>query len=130
MVRNTLSMDTILFVIILLVMVADYILLVVLGQKTLRKLRKNPETKNALGIEFLLGGGDIVNVSFAFGIPRRLNRKARNNKLGALFADADLLEKHMTRFDILLSKLVFFLGVAWVSPLLFLVFLFKIGVFE
>jgi hypothetical protein len=123
-------MDTILFVIILLVMVADYILLVVLGQKTLRKLRKNPETKNALGIEFLLGGGDIVNVSFAFGIPRRLNRKARNNKLGALFADADLLEKHMTRFDILLSKLVFFLGVAWVSPLLFLVFLFKIGVFE
>jgi hypothetical protein len=116
------------FAIILLVMVTDYILLVVLGQKTVRKLRKNPETKNALGIEFLLGGGDIVNVSFAFGIPRRLNRKVRKNKLGALFADADLLEKHMTRFDILLSKLVFFLGVAWILPLLILVLLFKIGI--
>jgi hypothetical protein len=68
-------MDNFFFAIILLVMVTDNILLVVLGQKTVRKLRKNPETKNALGIEFLLGGGDIVNVSFAFGIPRRLNRK-------------------------------------------------------
>jgi hypothetical protein len=121
-------MDNFFFAIILLVMVTDNILLVVLGQKTVRKLRKNPETKNALGIEFLLGGGDIVNVSFAFGIPRRLNRKVRKNKLRALFADADLLEKHMTRFDILLSKVVFFLGVAWILPLLILVLLFKIGI--
>jgi len=37
-------------------------LFVLFGQITVRKLRKNPATKNELGVEFL-SGWDIINVA-------------------------------------------------------------------
>ena len=40
------------------------ILFVIFGQVTVRKLRKNPETKHELGLEFA-GGWDILNVAQA-----------------------------------------------------------------
>jgi hypothetical protein len=88
-------MDNFFFAIILLVMVADNILLVVLGQKTVRKLRKNPATKNALGIQFI-GGWDIGNVMMALALPEKITRLRKGSPLAALTADSELLKKHTT----------------------------------
>jgi len=46
---------------------------IILGQITVRKLRKNPKTKNELGVEFV-SGWDILNVAGALAMPRWINR--------------------------------------------------------
>jgi hypothetical protein len=46
------------------------ILYVIFGQITVRKLRKSPDTKAALGVEFL-SGWDIINVAQALAIPKK-----------------------------------------------------------
>ncbi len=45
------------------------ILFVIFGLVTVRKLRKNPETKHALGIEFA-SGWDILNVAGALSLSK------------------------------------------------------------
>ena len=120
--------DTIFFVIILMAMIVDFILFVFFGQKTVRTLRKNPATKDFLGIE-PVSGSDIFHVANALALPRWLTRRVRRSKLSAFFADADILEKHVTRFDVVLAK--FFLGLllSWTSAILILMLLDKCGVF-
>ena len=120
--------DTIFFVIILLAMIIDFILFVFFGQKTVRKLRKNPATKDFLGIE-PISGWDIFHVVNALALPRWLIRKVRQSKLAAFFADVDILEKHVTRFDVVLAKLSLGLLLSWTSAIVILMLLNKYGVF-
>jgi hypothetical protein len=79
------------------------ILCVIFGQVTVRKLRKNPETKGELGMEFI-GGMDIFNVGVAFTLPRKFTRLGQKGPLRILSANADLLYKHTTRFDRILAR--------------------------
>lgn len=92
------------------------ILFVLFGEMTVRKLRKNPATKDVLGIEFA-SGWNIGNVAFAFAMPRWMNRKLRNSPLAALHADADLLERYTNRFDRILGRAFFWLLVLAVSSI-------------
>jgi hypothetical protein len=80
-----------------------WILFVIFGQVTVRKLRKNPETKDALGIEFI-SGWDIFNVAQALALPLKYARWRKKAPLGMLHADADLLHKHATRLDRILAR--------------------------
>lgn len=73
------------------------ILYVLFGQITVRKLRKNPETKHALGASFI-SGWDILNVAQALAWPS-LNRRIKQGQLGALEADPNILIKHTTKLD-------------------------------
>jgi len=84
------------------------VLFVIFGQVTVRKLRKNPETKQALGIEFA-SGLDILNVAQALSLPKAVVQKIRANPTGALHADPDLLYKHTTTFDRLLARVFYWL---------------------
>ena len=79
------------------------ILFVIFGQITVRKLRKNPETKQALGIEFT-SGWDILNVAQALSLPAVLEKRLKNR---AFHANADLLHKHTTVFDRVLAQMFF-----------------------
>lgn len=74
------------------------ILFVLFGQVTVRKLRKNPETKDMLGIEFA-SGWDIINVAQALALPKKFMRKLKDSSLSALGADAGVLHKHTNKFD-------------------------------
>jgi len=121
--------DTIFFVFILLAMIVDLILFVFFGRKTVRKLRKNPTTKEFLGAE-PISGWDILHVANALALPKRLSRKVRRSKLAAFFADPDILEKHVTRFDVLLAKTFWGLWLSWTSALLILMLLDQCGFFE
>jgi hypothetical protein len=124
MVGFTMKSDTVFFVIILLAMIVDFILIVFFGQKTVRKLRKNPATKDFLGIE-PISGWDIFHVANALALPMWLTRKVRQSKLTAFFADADILEKLATRFDVVLAKIFLGLLLSWTSAILVLMFLDK-----
>ena len=98
------------------------ILYVLFGQITVRKLRKNPETKDKLGIEFA-SGWDILNVAGALAMPRWFNQKLRNSPLSSLYADADILEKNTNVFDRVLA--IVFYGLFVFSTL----FLILVGIF-
>jgi len=102
--------------VILAVIFISAILFVIFGQVTVRKLRKNPATKHALGIEFV-SGWDIVNVAGALALPKTVAQKIKRNSvsmgLGQGFeADLDLLYKHTTWFDRLLARLFYW---SWAS---------------
>ncbi|MCF6364279.1 MAG: hypothetical protein L3J88_13245 [Gammaproteobacteria bacterium] len=86
------------------------IFFILFGQITVRKLRKNPETKQALGIEFA-SGLDILNVAQALTLPKSVAQKIRNNPTGALHADPDLLYKYTTLLDRILARVFYALFV-------------------
>jgi hypothetical protein len=94
-----------LFGIILSSMMVGLILFVIFGQKTVRKLRKNPATKGALGIQFI-HGWDIGNVMMALALPEKITRLRKGSSLAALTADSELLKKHTTPFDQILAKIL------------------------
>lgn len=97
--------------IVFVLMLIALILYVLFGQITVRKLRKNPATKDKLGIEFATGW-DILNVAQALTIPISLNRKFRNSALSSFAADAEVLNKHTGRFDKLLARLLYTLFIS------------------
>lgn len=89
------------------------ILFVIFGQITVRKLRKNPETKYSLGIEFA-SGWDILNVAGALALPKAVAQRIKRNSvsmgMGSEFeADPDILYKHTTVFDRVLARIFFWL---------------------
>jgi len=84
------------------------ILFIVFGQITVRKLRKNPATKDELGIEFV-SGWDIINVAQALSMPSSIMRKFKNTKLAFLHANVDLLIQHTNKFDRILARLFYWL---------------------
>ncbi len=88
------------------------ILFILFGQVTVRKLRKNPGTKDHLGVQFA-HGLDIINVAKALSLPKWFHKKLENAPLHFLYADSDLLYKHTTKFDRILAR-VFYLFL-WVT---------------
>lgn len=94
--------------VLIAVVFISMVLFVLFGQITVRKLRKNPETKNELGMEFV-SGWDIINVAQALAIPAFVTRKFRNTRLSLLYANTDILIKHTNKFDRLLAFLFYWL---------------------
>lgn len=99
---------TILVGILIILVFVTAILFVAFGQITVRKLRKNPQTKDQLGMEFV-SGWDIVNVAQALAIPRILIRKLNNSPLSAIYANSDLLHKYTNKFDKVLAVIFYWL---------------------
>lgn len=96
------------FVIILVGCILSAILYVVFGQITVRKLRKNPKTKDALGLEFV-SGWDIINVAQAFSLPRRWMRKIERSKFSSMYAHSSVLFENTTKFDRILGCIFYWL---------------------
>lgn len=84
------------------------ILYVIFGQFTVRKLKKNPETKNELGTAFV-SGWEILNVAQALSLPRPILIKIKNSRLSFLEANAELLYKNTTLIDRILARLFYWL---------------------
>lgn len=108
------KLDFIFFSFILISTFITMLLFVLFGQMTVRRLRKNPETKHDLGVE-LVSGWDIINVAQALFIPRSIIKKFKGSKLSLLYADADLLYKHTNKYDRFLGRL--FYGMLMISGL-------------
>ena len=104
------------------------ILYVVFGQITVKKLRKNPETKESLGIEFA-SGWDILNVAQALAIPRSWSRKLESSPLSGLYAKSELLRQNTSSFDKALAFIFYWLFTISGFFMILLVVLNSIGVF-
>ncbi len=101
---------------------------VLFGQLTVRKLRKNPKTKDELGLEFM-SGWDILNVAEALAWPSFMARKLKNSPLSALHANSDLLKKHTNKFDKILGTILYVLFMSSGLSLAFLALLDFLGFF-
>ena len=104
------------------------ILYVIFGQVTVRKLRKNPDTKDALGIEFA-NGWDVINVAQALSIPRSWSKKLEGSPLSALYARSECLRKNTTRFDRILAAIFYWLFTVSGLTMIVLVALNSLGIF-
>ena len=105
------------------------LLYVLFGQTTVRRLRKNPETKYELGLEFA-SGWDILNVAQALAIPRNIHKRLERGKLAFLHANSELIAKHTNRFDKILAVIFFWFFMASTFCMIFLIALDEIGVFS
>lgn len=95
--------------------ILSLIIFVLFGQITVRRLRKNPKTKDCLGVEFA-SGWDIFNVAQALSLPRFITRKLAESPLSNLYANRDLIDKNTTMFDKGLALVFYWL--LWVSVVL------------
>ncbi|WP_036249191.1 hypothetical protein [Methylobacter sp. BBA5.1] len=107
----------------------SWILYVLFGQLTVRKLRKIPNMKGRLGVEFV-SGYDILNVASALSAPKWFRERASRSTLSFLAADYQALYQNTTLFDRIFARV--FWGSFLASNLytLLLVILYKIGVFD
>ncbi|WP_077338283.1 hypothetical protein [Pseudocolwellia agarivorans] len=94
--------------ILIVASIASGIFYVAFGQITVRKLRKNPETKNVLGLGFV-SGWDIINVAQAFSLPRAWTRKIENSKFSFIYANTTVLFDNTTKFDRILGCIFYWL---------------------
>ena len=108
--------------------VLSAILYVVFGQITVRKLRKNPKTKNALGIEYA-SGWDMINVAQAFAFPKSWTRKVEKSKFSFMYTNATLLYENTTKFDQVLGCVFYWLLTLSGLSVTLLAFLDYLGVF-
>ena len=99
-----------LFTIVFITGFIALILYVIFGQVTVRKLRNNPDTKDALGIEFA-SGWDILNVAKAFAMPKGITKKWKKSAQSAFYADIDLLYKHTNKLDRILGAVFYWIYV-------------------
>lgn len=110
-------------------MLLALILHVAIGQVTVKKLRKNPETKHALGVEFA-SGWDILNVAQALAIPRSWSKKLGNSPLSFLYAKSEHLRNSTTAFDRALAGVFYWLFTVSALAMITLVILNSIGAFN
>lgn len=87
-------------------MLISCVLYVVFGQITVRKLRKNPKTKNDLGLEFA-SGWDIINVAQALAFPEKWSQKLESSNISFFYANAKLLRENTTRLDKFLGSVFY-----------------------
>ena len=105
------------------------ILYVFFGQITVRKLRKNPKTKDALGTEFA-SGWDILNAAQALAIPKAWAKILKSSPVSALYADVDVLYEYTTTFDKVLAFIFYWLFISSTGGLVLLVLLNALGLFD
>lgn len=102
---------------------------VIFGQITVRKLRKNAKTKDALGSE-LASGWDILNVAKALALPISWSKKFENSPLSFMYANSSVVLEYTNKLDRFLGIVFFWLWLVSGSMMIFLILLKYIGVFS
>ena len=105
------------------------ILFVLFGQITVRKLKKNPKTKDELGVEFA-SGWNILNVAGALSRPKWLNEKFSQSALSSLAANSEVLYKNTNIFDRILARVFWYSYVVFGTLIIILMILNLFDVFE
>ena len=99
---------TVLFLLALVSAMISGIFFVIFGQVTVRKLRKDPNTKDLLGMEFV-SGWDLQNVAIALSWPRSFVRRVDKGRLAFLHANSDAIYRHTTKLDRFLGRAFFWM---------------------
>ena len=120
--------ESFLFACLMACMFITCILYVLFGQITVRKLRKNPKTRDELGLEYV-SGWDIINVAQALAFPHSWSNKLKKSRLSFMHANAKVLLENTNALDRFLG--IFFYWIMMFSGLsgAFLVLLNSLGIF-
>ncbi|GGY63284.1 hypothetical protein GCM10007071_07320 [Marinobacter zhanjiangensis] len=105
------------------------LLYVIFGQVTVRRLRKNPEVRDKLGME-LASGWDILNVAGALSRPHWLSLRLRKSRLSFTAADERPIYAHTNWFDRFLGRLFFYTWIGSVIAFLFIGTIAHFGLIE
>jgi len=105
------------------------ILYIAFGQLTVKRLRKNPKTKDALGLEYV-SGWDIINVAQALALPRGWSNKLEERSLSFMHAKASLLLENTNKFDRFLGAVFYWLLIITGLSSVLLVLLNSFGIFR
>lgn len=114
---------------LILATVLTGILFVLFGQITVRKLRKNPKTRDALGLEYV-SGWDIINAAQALAFPRSLSKKLERSPLSFIYANSLVLIENTSRLDRFLGSLFYWMMIVTGMSGALLVLLESVGIFE
>jgi hypothetical protein len=93
------------------------ILYVAFGQTTVKKLRKNPETTSALGLQFA-SGWDIFNAAQALALSKYITRKLAESPIESFDASRELLGKNTSIVDKYLAFIFYWLFVVSIISIL------------
>ncbi|WP_051687378.1 MULTISPECIES: hypothetical protein [Microbulbifer] len=101
-------MNTLNFVVLFsfLGLLIGWLLFVVFGQVTVKRLRKNPDTKDQLGLE-LVSGWDIFNAAQALATPRKFHKVLERGRLSSLNANSEVIRRNTNKFDRFLAIIFF-----------------------
>jgi hypothetical protein len=105
------------------------ILYIAFGQLTVKRLRKNSKTKDALGLEYV-SGWDIINVAQALALPRGWSNKLEERSLSFMHAKASLLLENTNKFDRFLGAVFYWLLIITGLSSFLLVLLNSFGIFR
>ena len=86
-----------------------WILFLIFSQFTVRKLKRNPETQNELGANFISIWHNF-NIIYALVLPIRFLRLIGNGPIGGIYANADLIRQHTGVIDKVFAYLIFWIG--------------------
>ncbi|WP_281555872.1 hypothetical protein [Thalassomonas sp. RHCl1] len=115
--------------ILILFAIVTGIFFVLFGQITVKKLRKNPKTKDVLGLEYM-SGWDILNTAQALAMPRSWAKKLEKSPLSSIYANSTLLLKNTTKLDQVLAVIFYWLWVFTGLATILLVLLNTMGFFQ
>ncbi len=87
-----------------------WVLFFIINIKTVRRLRKNPITKDELGFH-LFWGWYALNLSVALFASKKWMIKRRSHSDGYLFANPDLMRQYTTLFEKIICKTLILLGI-------------------
>lgn len=102
------SLFSMLLAIVFFFMMISCVLYVLFGQTTVRRLRKNPKTKDVLGQEYI-SGWDIINVAQALALPRSWSKVLESSSISFLHANTKVLFENTGKLDRLLGALFYWL---------------------
>ena len=111
-----------------LLMLLSLILYVIFGQVTVRRLRKNPNTRSALGVEFA-SGWDIINTAQALSLPLSFISRMEKSPLAGMYANSSLLKANTNQFDRVIARVFYWTFTISGLSMILLVVLYYFGVF-
>ena len=82
---------------------------IVFGQVTVRRLRKKPETRENLGIEFV-SGMNIMGVAQMLSLPRSWARALDKRPNSFLMANSEALYENTTLADRIIARIFYYLS--------------------
>ncbi|MCW8935339.1 MAG: hypothetical protein OQK98_11500 [Gammaproteobacteria bacterium] len=123
------SLITVLVGVLIALTLIVLMLFLFFSQITVRKLKKNPQTRDELGFEYI-SGWNIINAAQALAMPNALIKKFNKTPLASLFADSELLNRNTNKFDKILAIIFYWLFIFSGVFAAILVLLNSIGVFE
>ena len=115
------NLSFILFTFVIVGLLASGFLFVLFSQVTVRRLRKQQETKDVLGVEFA-SGANTVNVAIALSLPRPIYNKLFRRKTQFFAnADAETIYAYTTNMDRIIARLFFWFYLATVLMIIIMV---------